>query len=287
MATDGLTVALISDVFFEPDGNDRLHARLSEAKAQGAELAVLPEIPLNRWAPATREADDDDAEPVGGPRHRAQSEAAAAVGIGLVGGAIVRDESGVRRNTSLVFDVQGRHIASYSKLHVPQEPGFWEKDHYDPGIEPPRPIDGFGMPIGVQICSDINRLQGSQLLSALGCEVVLAPRSTELATYQRWRVVFRAIALTSSVFVLSVNRPRPEQGVLIGGSSFAVSPDDHVLLETTDPVGVVQLDREQITRARKHYPGYLDLHTELYARTWDEATAKGLGPSIAKGHWEE
>jgi predicted amidohydrolase len=209
------------------------------------------------------------------------------VGIGLVGGAIVRDEAGTRRNTALVFDAQGRHLASYAKLHVPQEPGFWEKDHYDPGTEPPRPIDGFGMPVGVQICSDINRPEGSHLLSALGCEAVLAPRSTEAATYERWRVVFRAIALTSSVYVLSVNRPRPEQGVLIGGASFAVSPDDEVLLETTDPVGVVTLDPEVIARARRHYPGYLDVRTELYARTWDEATGKGLAPRIAKGHWEE
>jgi N-carbamoylputrescine amidase len=287
MAKDSLTVALISDVFFDDDAEQRLRARLSDAKQQGAELAVLPEIPLNRWAPATKEARDDDAEPPGGPRHRCQSEAAAAVGIGLVGGAIVRDDSGVRRNTALVFDAQGRHLASYAKLHVPQEPGFWEKCHYEPGVEAPRPVEGFGLPIGVQICSDINRPQGSQLLSALGCEVILGPRSTEQATYDRWRVVFRANALTCAAYVLSVNRPRPEQDVLIGGASFAVSPEDEVLLETTDPVGLVTVEHAVVERARRHYPGYLDVRTRLYAGAWTEAGERGLAARIARGFWEE
>jgi N-carbamoylputrescine amidase len=287
MATDGLKVALVSDVFHEQGGAERLRARLSEASAMGAELAVLPELPLNRWSPASRVVDDDDAEPAGGPRHRIQSEAAAALGIGLVGGAIVRGADGTRRNTALVFDARGELRATYAKLHLPHEPGFWEKDHYQPGCETAVPIDTFGMPVGVQICSDINRPEGSHLLAALGCEVVLAPRSTELATYERWRVVFRAIALTCSVYVLSVNRPQPEQGVLIGGNSFAVSPFDEVLLESADPVGVVSLDRGVIARARRHYPGYLDLHTGLYARAWDEATSRRLGPSLGKGPWQE
>ncbi len=287
MPGDRLTVALISDVFHGDQAAERLHARLAEAKARGAALAVLPELPLDRWAPATPEARDDDAEPPGGPRHVIQSNAAAAIGIGLVGGAIVRTRGGSRRNRALVFDASGRLVATYEKLHLPHEPGFHEKDHYEPGTDAPRPIDAFGMPVGVQLCSDVNRPQGSQLLAAHGCEAVLAPRCTEAATFGRWRVVFRAIALTGAVYVLSVNRPRPEAGVPIGGPSFAVSPDDDVLLETTEPVGVVTLERGVVERARRRYPGYLDVRTSLYADAWAAAHETGLAPRIARGHLDE
>ncbi|HET7676620.1 MAG TPA: carbon-nitrogen hydrolase family protein [Candidatus Limnocylindrales bacterium] len=271
METATLTVALISDVFFGPDGPARLRARLAEAKALGAELAVLPEIPLDPWAPATDIARDEDAEPPDGPRQQAMSAAAREVGIGLVGGAILRDPgSGARRNTAHVYDARGHLLARYAKLHLPEEPGFWETAHYVPGSEPPRVVDAFPLAVGVQICSDINRPEGSHLLGAQGAEVITAPRATELRTYERWKLVFQANALTSCAYVLSVNRPAPELGVLLGGPSVAVGPDGRILLETTDPIGVVRLDRAVIQEARLAYPGYLPVRARLYAEAWGE-----------------
>jgi len=274
-----MTVALISEVFDADDAGERLRLRLGEAKEGGAELAVLPELPLNPWSPATKHQRDDDAEPPGGPRSTMQREAARDLGIGLVGGAIVRDpETGVRRNTALIISATGELIATYAKNHIPEEPGFWETSHYEPGVAPPAPIDGFAMPIGVQICSDINRPEGSHLLGAMGAEAILAPRATERATHEKWKPVFIANALTSVVYVLSVNRPAPEQDVLLGGPSIAVAPNGTVLLETTDPVGLVTLERAAIAEARRAYPGYLPVRAELYARAWrDVASCPGRG----------
>lgn len=270
-AQGSLTVALVSEVFHDPDGAERLRARLREARERGADLALLPELPLNPWSPATKEARDDDAEPMGGPRMRAQADAAREAGIGLVGGIVALDErTGERRSRALVFDGRGELLATYEKLHLPDEPGFWEPAHYQPGTLAPCRIDGFGMPVGVQICSDINRPQGSHLLAAQGAEVILAPRATELRTYERWRTVFRANALTSAAYVLSVNRPAPEQGVLIGGQSVAVAPDGSVLVETTDRLEVVTLEHSVVARARVDYPGYLPVRASLYAAAWAE-----------------
>ncbi|HVC21478.1 MAG TPA: carbon-nitrogen hydrolase family protein [Vicinamibacterales bacterium] len=269
MATGTLSVALISDVFHEADAAERLRARLAEAAARGAALAVLPELPLNPWAPATATARDEDAEAPGGPRHQRLAEAARAAGIGLVGGAIVRDPgTGRRYNTALVFDASGTLRAACRKLHIPEEPGFWETSHYEGGTEMPSMIDAFGVPVGVQICSDINRPEGSHLLGGLGAEAILAPRATERATYDRWRVVFVANALTSAAYVLSVNRPAPEQDVLLGGPSIAVAPDGDVLVETTEPVALVTLERARAARARRAYPGYLPVRADLYAEGW-------------------
>lgn len=164
-----LTVALISDTFFSEDADLRLRARLRQARAAGAELAVLPEIPLNPWSPATTVVRDEDAEEPGGPRHRTMSAAAREAGIGLVGGAIVRDPaSGRRHNRALVFDAGGAFVASYAKVHLPDESGFHEPCHYEPGNTIGEPIRAFGVPIAVQICSDINRPAASHALAAMG-----------------------------------------------------------------------------------------------------------------------
>ena len=266
-----LTVALISEVFWEPDGPARLRERLGEAADRGADLAVLPELPLNQWRPATKEARDEDAEGIDGKRTRIQREAAAEAGIGLVGGIIHRDEAtGRRTSRALVFDRAGQLQATYEKLHLPEEPGFWETSHYEPGTEPPRRIDALGLPIGVQLCSDSNRPQGTQLLGAQGVMAVINPRSTEERTLQRWKSVWRANAITSCCYVLSVNRPRPEEGVIIGGPSVAYDPNGELLLETTDTLALVTLDATVVTDARRAYPGYLPIHARLYADAWDE-----------------
>ena len=269
--TDGrLRVALVSETFFEPDGAVRLKETLAEVAERGADLAVLPELPLNAWVPATKEAQAEHAEPMGGPRTRAQAKAAAQAGIGLVGGIIHRAGDGRRTGRSLVFDRSGEVVATYDKLHLPQEDGFWETSHYEPGAEPPRRIDAFGVPIGVQICSDVNRPEGTHLLGAQGAMAVINPRSTEEKTYQRWKGVFRANALTSCCYVLSVNRPHPEAGVLIGGPSVAFDPNGNVLVETTDPIALVSVEADVVAAARQRYPGYLPIRARLYADAWDQ-----------------
>jgi N-carbamoylputrescine amidase len=275
MNDGSLTVALVSEVFTGPDAERKLSARLAEARALGAELALLPELPLDAWSPAAKAARDEDAEPPDGPRHRIFAEAARREGIGIAGGAIVIDpKTGARHNTALVFDAHGALRGSYRKLHLPEEPGYWETTHFQPGTEPPAPIDGFALPLGVQLCSDVNRPSGSHLLSALGAMAILVPRATERSTYDRWSVVFRANAVTSAAYVLSVTRPEPEQGVPMGGPSVAVDPTGRVLVETTDPVAVVRLERQVVLDARVAYPGYLNVRADVYARGWAEVAAR-------------
>ena len=109
---------------------------------------------------------------------------------------------GRRTSRALVIDATGEVRATYEKLHLPEEPGFWETSHYEPGTEAPKRIDAFGVPIGVQICSDNNRPEGTHLLGAQGVVAVLNPRASEERTYQRWKTVWRANALTSCCYVL-------------------------------------------------------------------------------------
>jgi len=278
-----LTVALISDVFFGDGARERLLDRLAAAREGGAQLAVLPEIPVNRWAPATKDLRDDDAEAPGGALHRMQADAAREIGIALLGGVIERSPelvqgAAARRNTALLFDDSGRLVGSFSKCHLPEEPGFWETSHYAAGEAMPV-FDALPLRVGVQICSDNNRPVGAHILAAKGAEVILVPRSTEKATWERWRHSFIANAWTTGAYVLSANRPDPEGGVEIGGPSIAVSPRGEILAESTEPVVVVRLERSAVEKARFTYPGYLPERADIYAREWT-AIAESNPPRV-------
>ncbi|MDP7069946.1 MAG: carbon-nitrogen hydrolase family protein [Phycisphaerales bacterium] len=275
------TIALIRDVFHDATGPDRLRGRLEEARAAGASLAVLPELAMLPWVPATKQTRDEDAEPPLGPRHQLQASIAAECGIGLLGGAIVRDDQGRRFNTALLFGPDGAFLHAYRKIHIPDEPGFWEADHYQASDAVPTPIDAFGMRLGCQICSDNNRPFGSHILGAQGAHAILVPRSSETSTYAKWRLIFQANALTSGCWVLSVNRPGPEADVAIGGPSIAVAPDGTVVLESENAVALVTMDTGSVDRARADYPGYLAFPTDLYARAWATVPARPAHGPIA------
>jgi predicted amidohydrolase len=276
MSQSILTIALITETFVERTGADRLARRLAEARRAGAALAVLPELPLDRWAPAGREPRETDAEPPGGPRHRAMAGAAAGAGIAVLGGAIVRDPAtGRRHNTALLFGLTGELAASYRKVHLPFEEGFWETAHYSPGDEPPAVMPGLALPLGVQICSDANRTSGCQILAAGGAAVVVVPRATPAASWPRWRLVLRADAVTSALWVVTVNRPPEGEPSPIGGPSAVIAPDGEVLVETTDPITVVELDGAAVARARAGDPGYLDVRATVHARGWTALAGEG------------
>lgn len=266
------TVALIGEVFADGEQAKRLPGVLQEARLRGAHLAVLPELPLNPWSAASKIAVEEDAEPTGGPRHRAQSTAARSAAIGLLGGAIVADsETGMRHNTALLFDARGALVLEYRKMHLPEEDGFWETFHYEAGRRPPATTTALGPRLGIQICSDANRLVGSQFLAAQRADIILAPRATEAATAASWLLVYRAMALTSAAFVISVNRPGPEAGA----PSFAIDPSGAVLLETTDSLAVLTLDLQEVQKARRRYPGYLNYPAGAYAEAWSRLAESG------------
>lgn len=278
-----LRVALVTEVFHGGGAGQRLTARLVEAASTGARLAVLPEIPLDPWYPATRDSNDLDAEGVDGPRRALLSECARAAGIATVGGAIVADPAdGSRHNTAITVDAAGGVIDVYEKLHLPHEPGFWEADHYEPGRTLPKPVTALGLPFGVQICSDANRPEGTHLLAAMGASLVVIPRATEAATWPRWRTVLQANAITSAIYVVSVNRPGPEADVGIGGPSVAVAPDGEIILETTDPLATVDVEPERLRRARDAYPGYLSVRSDIYEAAWS-AVVQGMRASTPSG----
>ena len=263
-----LTVALVRDLFPVPSRAESLTQCLVEARRQGAELAVLPELPYNIWSPATPNARADDAEGSRGWRISMQHQAARTAKIAVLGGVIRRLKDGTRLNLAVMSDAGGNLAASYAKVHLPAEPGFHECDHYAAGNALPLVNEVAGARVGVQICSDAFRPSGSQILAAQGVQVILAPRATSATSYERWRLIYRAMALSCAAWVVSVGRPGPENGVPIGGPALVVDPDGEVTVETEDRFTVTAIDLAAAERAFDGYPGYLAIPAEAYASFW-------------------
>ncbi len=98
--------------------------------------------------------------------------------------------------------------------------------------------------------------------------MILAPRATPTTSYPRWQAMICADAITTASYVVSINRPRPEGEAAIGGPSVVAAPDGSVLVEATEPVTVVTLEREALDDARRDYPGYLARRPGLYSTAW-------------------
>ena len=251
-----LKVALLSAI--RPELSE-----LQQLAKEGAELVVLPELPFQDWHPAMAAG---SARPHG-PQDllQQQAELARGAGVALLGGGWVG-----RQNLACLWDAEGRLCLQYAKMHLPQEPGFWEADYFDPGTEGPGVCDDLGFPLGVQICSDIQRPFGASYLMAEGCGAILAPRATERDTYEQWRRVYQVMARLHSTYVLSVNRPVPEHNVPLGGPSLVVDPTGEVVAEAADRVLWSELCPAQLVAARREYPGYLGQPQSTYARAWSQ-----------------
>ena len=215
------------------------------------DLVVLPELPFQPWAPAHPESLLEDAD------LEAQARLSAECSVALLAGGARQ-----RRNRAVLF-AGGDEVLNYCKMHLPQEPGFWEANYYDPGREGPQVCDALGFPLGVQLCSDIQRPFGLMHLMRQGVSAVLCPRATEAATWDRWRQTYQTQARLFSSYVLTVNRP-PEAGTGLGGPSLVVGPDGEVVAESVEELTVVTLRHEAIVQARAEYPGYLDWPWEDY-----------------------
>ena len=265
-----LRIGLLQEIYDTPGHAERLVDQLKVFRKRGVDLVVLPELPFNAWSPATRRVNPDDAEHPGGWRETMQVEASKAAGVAVLGGVIRLDENGRRENVALLTDSMGQIVATQAKLHLPDEDGFWECDHYEPGTEPPRVIPFLDALLGIQICSDANRPTGAQLLGAQGVQVVLAPRATNPATWHRWRLAYRAMAMINATWVVSVGRPCPEDGPSIGGPSLVVNPMGEVVHEAEVPLAEVDMDVAEADRARLEYPGYLAQPAEVYVAGWNE-----------------
>ena len=252
----------------------RLAERIAEAAAAGAELVVLQELHDSLYFCQTESTDNFDlAEPVPGAATEGYGAVARRGGVVWVASLFERRAAGLYHNTAVVFERDGSIAGRYRKMHIPDDPAYYEKFYFTPGDLGFRPIRTSVGVLGVQVCWDQWYPEGARLMALHGAEILIYPTAigwessdTEQEQSRQldaWRTVQRGHAVANGLPVVAVNRCGHEddpsgatRGIEFWGHSFVAGPQGEILAEAgTEPcVKVVDVDMKRCEQVRRWWP---------------------------------
>jgi N-carbamoylputrescine amidase len=269
-----------------PEENvDKAAAKVREAAKAGAEVVCLPELYRTPYLCQKEDAALFDlAEPVPGPSTEALGRAAKEAGVAVVVPIFERRATGLYHNSAVVLDADGEVVGLYRKMHIPDDPLFYEKFYFTPGDLGFQAFDVKPGRIGTLICWDQWYPEGARLTALRGAAVLFYPTAigwhpsekAEFGAEQRsaWQTIQRSHAIANGVYVAVINRvghevpPEGGDGLEFWGSSFLADPFGVVIAEaSTDReeilVGEVSLPR--IEDVRRNWPFLRDRRIDAYA----------------------
>jgi N-carbamoylputrescine amidase len=253
-------------------------ARIGDAARQGATVVCLQELFRSQYFCQTEDtALFALAEPIPGPTTDVLGRAARRHQVVLVASLFERRAAGVYHNTAVIFDRDGTIVGTYRKMHIPDDPLYYEKFYFTPGDLGFRVHETQQGSCGVLVCWDqwfpeaarLTALQGAQFLfypTAIGW---LPDESDEMnqAQHQAWETMQRAHAIANGVFVVAVNRVGPEGALTFWGQSFVVDPFGRVLARassTEEEILLVECDLALIEKTRQNWPFLRDRRIDAY-----------------------
>ncbi|EHQ52620.1 carbon-nitrogen hydrolase [Ectothiorhodospira sp. PHS-1] len=258
---------------------------IREAAAQGAELIILQELHTGLYFCQTEDTELFNlAEPIPGPSTQALSEVAAELGVVIVGSLFERRAPGLYHNTAVVLDSDGRLAGVYRKMHIPDDPGYYEKFYFTPGDLGFEPVDTRVGRLGVLVCWDQWFPEAARLMALAGAELLIYPTAIgwdpndtadeQARQREAWITVQRAHAVANGIPVAACNRVGFEadpSGVTAGsqfwGSSFVCGPQGEFLAQASDSqeqVLVVDIDKARSEAVRRIWPYLRDRRIDAY-----------------------
>lgn len=268
-----------------PDAEVNLAASIAgieRAAAAGAQLVVLPE--LHNYPYFCRVEDPaqfDLAEPIPGPTTERLATAARNNGIVVVGSLFERRAPGLFHNTAVVLDRDGRLAGRYRKMHIPDDPAFYEKFYFTPGDLGFEPIDTSVGRLGVLVCWDQWYPEAARLMAMAGAEVLIYPSAIgwddrddadeRARQHLAWQTVQRGHAVANHLPVVASNRVGVEGDgdarIHFWGASFAVDPQGGLLAEAGDGAEtlIVDLPTGRTESLRRMWPFLRDRRIDAYA----------------------
>jgi N-carbamoylputrescine amidase len=267
-----------------PDANQtRAEQGIRTAAAQGAEVVCLPELYRSRYFCQTEDAANFAlAEEIPGPSTERLARLASELDVTIVASLFERRAAGVFHNTAAVIDGARGYVGKYRKMHIPDDPRYYEKFYFAPGDLGFRSFATRPAALGVLVCWDQWYPEAARLTALRGAEILLYPTAIgwhpeEKATHgasqhAAWETVQRSHAIANGCFVLAVNRfglePDPRGGgIEFWGQSFLAAPDGSVLVRAPadrEAVIVTEIDLAQIDRARIGWPFFRDRRIDAY-----------------------
>ena len=275
------------------DSEDNLSRALrgiGHAAGLGARIVCLPELFRTQYFCQEQNADHFDlAEPVPGPTTEALAEAARLHGVVIVGSVFERRLAGVYHNAAVVLDADGAFLGSYRKMHVPDDPLYYEKFYFTPGDTGFRVFETRYGRIAPLICWDQWFPEAARLAALAGAEFVVFPtaigwhpsekRKCGQQQAEAWRIAQQAHAISNGVFVASVNRtglerplegspsqPANYEGLEFWGRSFVADPLGGLVAVAGDreEILLADCDRGAIERTRRDWPFLRDRRIDAY-----------------------
>ncbi len=254
---------------------EKLHRNIASVAQAGADLVVLQELHNTPYFCQTEDTSLFDlAEPIPGPSTGFYSEIAAAYRIVLVTSLFERRAAGLYHNTAVVFDTDGSIAGIYRKMHIPDDPAYYEKFYFTPGDIGFEPIQTSIGKLGVQVCWDQWYPEGARLMALKGAEILIYPtaigwestdtQEEKLRQTSAWITVQRGHAVANGLPVIAVNRVGLEldpsgqtNGILFWGNSFVAGPQGEILAQasnTKEENLVVSIDMGRSENVRRWWP---------------------------------
>ena len=253
-------------------------AGIEEARDRGAQVVCLPELFRSRYFCQTEDhAHFELAEPIPGRTSDALADAARRFGVVVVGSIFERRTAGIYHNSACVLDVDGSLVGMYRKMHIPDDPLYYEKFYFTPGDLGFRAFDTRYGRIGVLICWDQWFPEAARLTALQGAEILFYPTAIgwheeEKAEHgpgqhDAWRTVQRGHAVANGTFVAAANRIGVEGTVQFWGGSFVSGPFGDIVAEApadTAQVLLADCDPGRIEAVRRHWPFLRDRRGDAY-----------------------
>ena len=260
------------------DNKARLAEKISDLAQKGAELIVLQELHNGLYFCQTEDVNVfDQAEPIPGPSTEYYGALAKQLGVVIVTSLFERRAPGLYHNTAVVLEKDGTIAGCYRKMHIPDDPGYYEKFYFTPGDLGFHPIQTSLGKLGVLVCWDQWYPEAARLMALQGAELLIYPTAIgwdpndtpDEQQRQRtaWQTVQRGHAVANGLPVVTVNRVGDEDGVPFWGTSFVAGPQGELLYEapTDQEVAVVvDVDMQRSEQVRRWWPFLRDRRIENY-----------------------
>ena len=267
------------------DNRTRLRAGIRKAASEGAELVVLQELHNGLYFCQVEDtACFDQAEPIPGPSTEEFGALARELGVVLVLSLFERRAPGLYHNTAVVLEKDGTIAGKYRKMHIPDDPAYYEKFYFTPGDLGFEPIDTSVGRLGVLVCWDQWYPEAARLMAMCGAELLIYPtaigwESSDTEEEKRrqldaWVTVQRGHAVANGLPVITVNRTGHEadpsgqtNGIQFWGNSFVAGPQGELLTvfpNDAEEVRVVEVDKKRSENVRRWWPFFRDRRIDAF-----------------------
>lgn len=257
---------------------ERALSRIADAAQAGANIVCLQELFAGQYPCQSEDhARFDEAEPIPGPTSEALAAAAGRHGVVIVSSLFERRAPGLYHNTAVVFDANGSTAGTYRKMHIPDDPLYYEKFYFTPGDLGFRAFDTRFGRIGVCVCWDQWYPEAARLTALAGAQVLFYPTAIGwlpdekevygTSQHSAWETMMRSHAIANGVFVAAPNRVGREGSLEFWGASFVADPNGNVLARAShdrEETLLVECDLERIDAVRTHWPFLRDRRIDAY-----------------------